>query len=437
MAVDLLLLGTLATIAATFAAIAQFVAATAEEVRARRVHRHSTARDSAPIYGTIEDFGLIVREARLVHAVDADGAPCLTLALTFSPARSTQAAPVSTSPAREIPQDVTVVALSGQPLHPQTGLGPVRQVSGDGFAGFFELERPGRHWPAGMPVEVYGWGRLTAGVALRTLWLLLFPFQLANVAMWMSPEGKTGRLIQALCRLFALAITVAFVMAIVSVSLDLFVWQCGSAPSACPQARQIGGDDRAAVGQQLAYATALPLAALIIVWALASRTWRRYERFDRPDFEGMGGQGLGSAEFWNDRHVVGRLRAIHVAAALVAIDLVVLRALARFDGSVRGAVLTWVAGGLLVACAAAVCTGPVVARAPRDGWSTRAGVLLRVAAIFVTGLTIWHAAALPAATLPAVAAAWRQRSWKFGVPIATQNFQDLSPIRLHEVDQLG
>src|SRR5262245_28541391 len=53
-------------------------------------------------------------------------------------------------------------------------------VSGDRIAGFYRTaDLPNRH------VEAYSWGGLTSRSGSRVLWVLLFPFALANLAGWM------------------------------------------------------------------------------------------------------------------------------------------------------------------------------------------------------------------------------------------------------------
>ncbi|SCG53678.1 hypothetical protein [Micromonospora inositola] len=91
----------------------------------------------------------------------------------------------------------------------------VSRVAGDRDAGFYQV-RPGfgdPHGAGGATLEAYSWSRLAGGTATRTFSLvLLLPFMLANIAIWMLPPGRrTGLVGKALCRLLAATLTAMYV----------------------------------------------------------------------------------------------------------------------------------------------------------------------------------------------------------------------------------
>jgi lipase (class 3) len=90
-------------------------------------------------------------------------------------------------------------------------------------------------------VEGYVWGAMTSGGAAKSVWALMFPFTLANVAHWMLPPipndnrwaASLGLVGRALLRLAALLLTVLFVTQVAVVSLDLLAAQCLAPGSPC------------------------------------------------------------------------------------------------------------------------------------------------------------------------------------------------------------
>lgn len=83
-------------------------------------------------------------------------------------------------------------------------------------------------------VEGYQWSGMTSGGWSKSIWALLFPFSLVNLAHWMLPpipEGVTaarvlGGCARALVRLAALLLTALLVCQLEVVSLDLFAVHC-------------------------------------------------------------------------------------------------------------------------------------------------------------------------------------------------------------------
>lgn len=276
----------------------------------------------------------------------------------------------------------------------------VYQVAGDKDAGFFRPrpEYNASTGPGGAKLEAYRWGNLTAGAAARAFWLLLLPFMLANVAFWLRPSasGFSRALVDALARIFALSVTATFVLSVTGVSVDLVGWQCTSPASGCARQRSwlsfLTAGFFAPTGRRLAVLALVPVAAIVVLWFLARRTWARYEAYHPPT--GASGTGLSSPGFWRGKALVGRLRSLHIAAALGTLDAVLLGVLASHDGWP----VEWALAGLVMAVLLAsfvlVCVPAVVDRDRDTAALRRATTAVRLVAV---GLTV---AALVAALLP-------------------------------------
>lgn len=278
------------------------------------------------------------------------------------------------------------------------------RVAGDGDAGFF---RPRADYgattgPGVTALEAYRWGNLTSGAAARALWLLLLPFTLANVTMWLRPPASVRRrgtvqAIRAVCRVFALSMTAAFVLSFVGVALDLIGWQC-AASERCTQGRSylapLASGLLEPTGRRLAVLALVPIAAIALLWLLARHTWQRYEGY--PAAPTGDGDGLAAACFWNGGPLVGRLRAIHIATALGVVDAVLLGALVSTDRDanrrlVLGHVLAGATGVVLLAGAVLLCVPAMVDRDRPARWAEPVAVTLRVAAVVLTAATLLYA----------------------------------------------
>ncbi|HET8682906.1 MAG TPA: hypothetical protein VFM54_13710, partial [Micromonosporaceae bacterium] len=183
----------------------------------------------------------------------------------------------------------------------------LRRVAGDGNASFHAPHPayPARPGPGGVRLEAYRWGALTSGAAARALWLLLLPFMLANLTMWLRPPASAGptRLMRALTRIIALSVTATFVLSIVGISMDLVGWQCAVAESRCAEDRPyLAVLTRLSLGQRLAATSLVPMLTVALLWFLARRTWTRYEGYPAPP-TGVG-DGLAHPCFWNGRSLV-------------------------------------------------------------------------------------------------------------------------------------
>jgi hypothetical protein len=237
------------------------------------------------------------------------------------------------------PTELRVHGVSGTPAEGMLDRAIIGQVAGDSGAGFFRprSEYGATRGPGGALLEGYRWGNLTAGAAARAFWLLLLPFTLVNVALWLRPPAvRFGRaLVHGLCRLFALALSGTFILAAVGVCLDLIAWQCptnGDCINQHPLIRDLFTGGTGLTGRRLAIACAGPILLVAVLWFLARRTWGKYEAYhlvpDSPQ-----GEGLATPTFWDGKDQVSRLRSLHVAAMFALIDLALLWVVNRHDAT--------------------------------------------------------------------------------------------------------
>lgn len=296
----------------------------------------------------------------------------------------------------------------------------VARVAGDAESGFYR-----RRWVGGPPDpalpyadrpgrrrEAYSWGGLTSGAASRTMWLLLLPFMLANVAFWMYPAAAPpGRprwwapardLSAALQRLFALSLTVAFTLSLVVAFTDGLGWQCGNDPG-CVAGHGILRFPvaRTSPAGLLSLASLAALAGVVLLWLLGAKTWNSYEQLGVVAAAEEGdpfGTPLGARKMWNGSEPVRRLRAVHVTTGFATAAAFPL---AASDGvaprAALGAVLALAAYGLVALARPAPFRRPAepapVAGPRRDQWYW----LPRVTG----GLVAFGLAALPVAGVPA------------------------------------
>ena len=169
-------------------------------------------------------------------------------------------------------------------VHGVSGAGPervlergnLRQVAGDRRAGF---HRPAPDatdgtGPGGTVLEAYRWSDLPSGTMARTLSLvLLLPFMLSNLAMWMRPVGRrTGPGVTVLCRLLALNLTLLYVLSVAGVALDLLAWRCLGGAHCSAWAGWAGWLDGRSAGQRLAVLALVPVAAVVFLRLLGNPT---------------------------------------------------------------------------------------------------------------------------------------------------------------------
>lgn len=231
--------------------------------------------------------------------------------------------------------ELRIHGVSGTPPESMLQHPHVRLVAGDAKAGFYRrwfparnsLDVPGKHHR-----EAYAWGGLTSGGGSRALWLLLLPFALVNLASWTEagrPDEALARrrTVEALLRLFALTLTLTFVLAIATVTMDLLAWQCAAPGSRCAAQDGLAGTIArvGAPGRRLALGLVAPAALVGLLWYLGHRTWRDYERQTMPPDSGRPRDfSLADPRFWNGDLPVRRLRALHIAAAWALLALLVV-----------------------------------------------------------------------------------------------------------------
>lgn len=284
--------------------------------------------------------------------------------------------------------ELRVHGVSGTPPESMLEYPWVARVAGDANAGFYRREWPAQQASqdsAGSRREAYSWGGLTSGNNKRALWLLLLPFMLVNVAFFMGPRrldddqhGLTPRIEAAAHRLLAFSLTVTYVLAAVSSSMDLVGWQCGNGPALGQSQRCAGGagwlrwlgyDWSRTPGRHLALTALVPVLLVALLWYLGSATWAVTEAQLLPQVKLAPGQEpridtpLEDRRLWNGRAPVRRLRALHVSGAFTIVGIFILAPLladsrrglaALFDRTGSAAPLTVVRSVLLLILLAAL-----------------------------------------------------------------------------------
>ncbi|BEL03263.1 hypothetical protein Q0Z83_014540 [Actinoplanes sichuanensis] len=244
-----------------------------------------------------------------------------------------------------------------------------RQVWGDRIAGFYAADSEVR----GRRVEAYCWGGMTSRSSARVLWLLLFPFMLANVAGWTcSARVRRDRWMfavhRACGRLAALAVTLNLLLIAAMAAMDVWAYQF------CDQQRPDSSTGLKWVlnlpaglepGPRVVLGAALVLANLLVIALLADRTRSRYEDVTpvgAPVREPVRGSaaalpdGVGDPRFYDGQCTVWRLARLHLSAGVAWLALL-LAWIGRDDRldfwlvGLAGAVL--VAATVLIACEAA------------------------------------------------------------------------------------
>ncbi|MDG4780260.1 hypothetical protein O7614_11475 [Micromonospora sp. WMMD961] len=250
---------------------------------------------------------------------------------------------------------------------------PVRQVAGDDSGGFHRAERSDGGGPDGVTLEAYRWGDLPSGTVARTVSLVfLLPFMLSNLAVWMRPTARHSAAgVTVLCRLLALDLTVLYVVSVAGVALDLLAWRC-LGPTRCrgPFDTVFGLDGRQ-VGLRLAVLALLPIAAVALLRLLGSR---------RPRPAGK--------PLWVVEPLVGRLRAIHVAAALAVLSLILLAARTAGGATAITTVLLTLSVAVLLACVGLVVVPGLLDRAATMWMVTRTASTVRAVAVGLVVATL-------------------------------------------------
>jgi hypothetical protein len=299
--------------------------------------------------------------------------------------------------------EVRVHGVSGTPPDNILQMPPVwtRLVHGTSASGFYRRWAPGTELPPteeGVDrVEAYSWGGLTSGSASRSLWLLVLPFTLVDVAHWMMPilpadaSGRrraTAAVSVALLRVLSISITLTGVAAFSLITLDLTGWQCAGVPR-CAQSHayvdwltHFGRPE-----QRVAAMAVIPSLILALVWYIGRS---RITSHSAPDPVVVAGDlPLAKPTFFDPDPGVVRLRRFHVIAAACMISALVLVPLVRYADNAGWPrtllIFNLVLGGLAVL---ATCSQSLAGRggssAEWANWPTKIGQLLSVFALVVT-----------------------------------------------------
>jgi hypothetical protein len=269
----------------------------------------------------------------------------------------------------------------------------VVRVAGDQHAGFYRV-RPGSG-PAGgategVAVEAYRWGSLTAGAAARTAsMLLLLPFMLINLSIWLRPRpANRFDPLAPLCRVLAGSLTAAFVLSSIGVSLDLVGWQCVPYQRCREDRWYISWLNALPMGPRLALLSLVPLLALRVIWGLGARSARVFEGFGQPtpQPEPPLSETLTTPGFWDDQRTPAWLRQIHVAIGASTLDASLVAGVSRADDGAPDLLLP--SALALLAWSAVLLCLPV----PTNGAAARRALLpLRAATAVVTVLALAYA----------------------------------------------
>lgn len=314
--------------------------------------------------------------------------------------------------------ELRVHGVSGTPPDQLLQHAQTKMVAGDGDAAFFRRRYDSPIVSADNDqrrAEAYCWGGLTAGAGARALWLLLAPFMLANLAFFALPaqgSGADGRpagvrtraAAEGLVRLFALSVTVTFMLVPVHLAMDLIGWQCVR-----PDVRDCTAETSwlgllnwgwlATPGRRLAVTALVPLLVVALLWWLGRSTWLRLEKTTVPYADRADEHDLPPLEdraMWNGREPVRKLRAVHLAAALAVVGVFLAVPL----GTVAGTVVSGTLLASLALAAVLVCLTKTNRRERPD--ETRAPTRFDGYTAFpvVVGVVVVLAAVLDAAAGP-------------------------------------
>ena len=203
-----------------------------------------------------------------------------------------------------------------------------RQVWGDRIAGFYAADAEQR----GRNVEAYCWGGMTSRSSTRVLWVLLFPFMLANLAGWTcSARIRADRWAfaahRACGRLAALGITLNLLLIAALAAIDVWAFQFGSRPLEKPALWEkvvhapVGQPE---AGPRVVIGAIVVVAVLVGLWLLSRQARHRYEEVTPADPDGQRYRGSAAAladgvadpQFFNGADTVRRLGLLHVGAGL-------------------------------------------------------------------------------------------------------------------------
>ncbi|GAA0572578.1 hypothetical protein GCM10010172_66410 [Paractinoplanes ferrugineus] len=232
-------------------------------------------------------------------------------------------------PASSRVTELRVHGVGGAAPEALLGTAAHRQIWGDRIAGFYAADAEQR----GRTVEAYCWGGLTSRSSTRVLWVLLFPFMLANLAGWTcSARTRADRWAfaahRACARLAALGITLNLLLIAALGGIDLWAFQFGrrEVGDTAPMWERIvhaplGGS---AAGPRVVNGAGVVVAVLLVLWLLSRQARHRYEEVTPVDPAGRRYRGSAAAlpggatdpQFFNGAATVRRLGLLHVGAGL-------------------------------------------------------------------------------------------------------------------------
>ena len=227
---------------------------------------------------------------------------------------------------------------------------------------------------------------MTSRSSTRVLWVLLFPFMLANLAGWTcSARTRADRWAfaahRACGRLAALGITLNLLLVTALAAIDLWAFQFGN--------REVGKRtpgwervlhaplDREHPGHRVVVGAVVVVGVLLVLWLLSRQARHRYEEVtpvdpDRRRYHGSAAalpDGVTDPQFFNGSATVRRLALLHVGAGLAWLAMV----------------LAWLAGKplshALVVVPGALLAGAVVLLAVEAGGDRVIGPLVVASAL--------------------------------------------------------
>lgn len=280
-------------------------------------------------------------------------------------------------------------------------------VAGDESAGFFRPWLP--HPQEGPALEGYSWGGLTSASRWRSLWVLLTPFALVNLAGWMLRHGGEATDLRprrrtamesaavAVVRLFGLVLTMAVTGFLAVGGIDLLASQCGT-DAACTAGRWwLGPWETASVrghpGRAGVVGAAVPLTvAMGLAW-LARRSQLAIHQRKEVRYTARGDPALrvnlNQPRLWESPDVAHRLGLTHTAAAVATVG-VTLAAAAPGGMSLELA-------GWLVLAASAAATLRLEGVGPSIHWGL---LVIAVAHLLAVAVGIWLGSPWPATEGP-------------------------------------
>ncbi|GIF23073.1 hypothetical protein Ate02nite_58030 [Paractinoplanes tereljensis] len=211
-----------------------------------------------------------------------------------------------------------------------------RQIWGDRIAGFYAADAEQR----GRKVEAYCWGGMTSRSSARVLWVLLFPFMLANLAGWTcSARIRADRWAfaahRACGRLAALGITLNLLLLAALAAIDVWAIQFGGhkVGRAAPRWEKVVHAPLGyfGPGPRVVFGATVVVAVLLVLWLLSRQARQRYEEVtpvdpDQPRYRGSAAalpDGVADPQFFNGADTVRRLGLLHVGAGLAWLAVVV------------------------------------------------------------------------------------------------------------------